>query len=29
LVIISATVAFSEEGRLFNFSLGTKLNLTF
>jgi len=29
LVIISATIAFSEEERLFNFSLGTKLNLTF
>jgi predicted MPP superfamily phosphohydrolase len=29
LVIVSATIAFSEEERLFNFSLGTKLNLTF
>jgi outer membrane protein assembly factor BamA len=29
LVIISATIAFSKEDRLFNFSVGTKLNLTF
>jgi outer membrane protein assembly factor BamA len=29
MVIISATIAFSEEERLFNFSMGTKLNLTF
>jgi hypothetical protein len=29
LVIVSATVAFSKEERLFNFSLGTKFNLTF
>jgi hypothetical protein len=29
LIIISATVGFSKEERLFNFSLGTKLNLTF
>ena len=29
LVLISATIAFSEEERLFNFSVGTKLNLTF
>jgi outer membrane protein assembly factor BamA len=29
MVVISATIALSEEGRLFNFSVGTKLNLTF
>jgi Omp85 superfamily domain/Calcineurin-like phosphoesterase len=29
LVLISATIAFSKEERLFNFSVGTKLNLTF
>jgi len=29
LVLISATIAFSEEERLLNFSVGTKLNLTF
>jgi len=29
LVIISATVAFSDEERLINFSVGTKINLTF
>ncbi len=29
LIAISATVAFSKEERLFNFSLGTKFNLTF
>jgi hypothetical protein len=29
LVIISATVAFSEEEKLLNFSAGTKINLTF
>ena len=29
MVIISATVGFSQEERLFNFSVGTKLNLTF
>lgn len=29
LVIISATVAFSEEENLLNFSVGTKINLTF
>ncbi|HET9826601.1 MAG TPA: BamA/TamA family outer membrane protein, partial [Chitinophagaceae bacterium] len=29
LVIISATIAISEEERLLNFSVGTKLNLTF
>jgi len=29
LVFISATIGFSEEDRLFNFSLGTKFNLTF
>ncbi|HEV8284820.1 MAG TPA: BamA/TamA family outer membrane protein [Chitinophagaceae bacterium] len=29
LVIISATISFSEEGNLFNFSAGTKINLTF
>jgi hypothetical protein len=29
LVIISVTMAFSEEERLLNFSVGTKLNLTF
>ncbi len=29
LVIVSATVAFSKEENLFNFSLGTKINLTF
>jgi outer membrane protein assembly factor BamA len=29
MVIISATVAFSKEETLFNFSAGTKLNLTF
>lgn len=29
IVIISAAVAFSEEERLLNFSIGTKLNLTF
>ncbi|MDB5193202.1 MAG: metallophosphoesterase [Segetibacter sp.] len=28
-VLISATVGFSEEEKLFNFTLGTKLNLTF
>ncbi|MEO6637146.1 MAG: BamA/TamA family outer membrane protein [Ginsengibacter sp.] len=27
--IVSATVGFSEEGSLFNFSLGTKFNITF
>ena len=29
LIMISATVAVSEESRLFNFTLGTKFNLTF
>jgi hypothetical protein len=29
LVIISATMAFSDEERLINFSVGTKINLTF
>ncbi|TMI83957.1 MAG: hypothetical protein E6H10_06870 [Bacteroidetes bacterium] len=29
LVLISATIAFSKEERLLNFSVGTKLNLTF
>jgi hypothetical protein len=29
LVIISATMAFSDEERLLNFSVGTKINLTF
>lgn len=29
MVIMSATMAFSEEERLFNFSVGTKLNITF
>lgn len=29
LIIVSATIAFSGEENLFNFSLGTKLNLTF
>jgi hypothetical protein len=29
LTIISGTVAFSKEGNLFNFSLGTRFNLTF
>ncbi len=29
MVIVSATVGFSEEQRLFNFSIATKLNLTF
>jgi len=29
MILISATIAFSEEERLFNFSAGTKLNLTF
>jgi outer membrane protein assembly factor BamA len=29
LVLISATVAFSKEENLFNFSIGTKINLTF
>jgi hypothetical protein len=29
LVIVSATVAFSKEENLFNFSVGTKINLTF
>jgi hypothetical protein len=29
LVIVSATVAFSKEEDLFNFSVGTKINLTF
>jgi outer membrane protein assembly factor BamA len=29
MVIISATIAFSKEETLFNFSAGTKLNLTF
>jgi len=29
LVIISATIAFSQEEQLLNFSVGTKLNLTF
>jgi hypothetical protein len=29
LAIISATMAFSKEENLFNFSIGTKLNLTF
>jgi hypothetical protein len=27
--IVSATIAFSEEGNLFNFSIGTKFNITF
>jgi hypothetical protein len=29
MILISATISFSEEERLFNFSAGTKLNLTF
>ncbi|MDB5203854.1 MAG: metallophosphoesterase [Ferruginibacter sp.] len=29
VVMLSATMAFSEEDRLFNFTLGTKFNLTF
>jgi hypothetical protein len=29
MVIVSATVAFSKEERLFNFSVGTKINITF
>jgi len=29
LVIVSATIAFSDEENLFNFSVGTKINLTF
>jgi len=29
LVIISSTIAFSEEEKLLNFSVGTKINLTF
>jgi len=29
LVIVSATIAYSKEEQLFNFSVGTKLNLTF
>lgn len=29
LILLSATIAFSEEERLFNFSAGTKINLTF
>jgi len=28
-VLISATVAFSKEENLFNFSVGTKFNITF
>jgi hypothetical protein len=27
--IVSATIAFSDEGHLFNFSIGTKFNITF
>jgi hypothetical protein len=29
MVIVSATMAFSKEENLFNFSIGTKLNITF
>jgi hypothetical protein len=29
MVIVSATVGYSKEERLFNFSVGTKFNITF
>jgi len=29
MVLVSANIGFSREGNLFNFSVGTKINITF